>query len=41
VGHGEFDVEVVGVEQFLLSRFDPSFASLRLTLPQQVEVSTI
>ena len=32
VGHGEYDVEVVGVEQFLLPCFDPSFASLRLAL---------
>jgi hypothetical protein len=32
VGHGEYDVEVVGVEQFLLPCFDPSLASLCLAL---------
>jgi hypothetical protein len=32
VRHGEHDVEVASVEQFLLSRLEPSFASLRLAL---------
>ena len=32
MGHGEDDVEVVGVEQIALLRLDPSLASLRLAL---------
>ena len=32
VRYGEHDVEVAGVEQFLLPRLEPSLASLRLAL---------
>ena len=32
VGHGEDDMEIVGVEQVALLRFDPSPAGLRLAL---------
>jgi hypothetical protein len=32
VGHGEYDVEIVGVEQIPLLRLDPSLAGLCLAL---------